>query len=411
MRYKDIWKINAYRWNLIAGMIGRLGDSIDMIGFSWMMYGLTESTFYTAVVFGVNMLPTILFQPFAGAMIEQLSKKKIIVVCDFARSFLILMVLLLYLGNKLNPLFLLFVTFFNNLLESFRMPAGTCFLADTLSKETYESGVGLYQSASRACELVGTGIAGVIISCFGIGGALVCDMIAFFLCAVIISRVYLVESNEALKVNCKESIQSTMSQLKGGIHYLISKKSVFLISIIASLINAGLVPLNSFESAYVRGSLQGSAILLSGLSLCISCGAIFGSFMFPYFHKLLNKRLLLSIGIAIGGYNIVLAGIPFCNDNMWRIIILLCCSLIIGIMSGCGSVLVASSFMVHVEKSYLARVSAIFNSVASAFLPILSFLVAFLSKRLNILPIFLGFGLIFIVIFVLLFRLKEMEEI
>lgn len=44
MRYKDIWKINAYRWNLIAGMIGRLGDSIDMIGFSWMMYGLTEST-------------------------------------------------------------------------------------------------------------------------------------------------------------------------------------------------------------------------------------------------------------------------------------------------------------------------------------------------------------------------------
>ena len=40
--YRDVWKLKAYRWNLIAGMIGRLGDSIDMIGFSWMMYGLTK---------------------------------------------------------------------------------------------------------------------------------------------------------------------------------------------------------------------------------------------------------------------------------------------------------------------------------------------------------------------------------
>lgn len=410
--YRDVWKLKAYRWNLIAGMIGRLGDSIDMIGFSWMMYGLTKSTLYTAIVFGVNMLPTIILQPFAGAMIERISKKKIIVLCDSARFVLTTFVLFLYMCNMLNPVFLLFVTFLNNLFEAFRMPAGTCFLADTLPQDMYEQGVSLNQSTSRTCELIGTGLAGVIIAGVGVKGTLFCDLLAFLICALMISRIHLTESNVADNVPINQHIKSTMIQMKEGLHYMMRKRVVLIIAITASLLNVGLVPLNSFEAAYVQGTLNGSAILLSGLSVSISCGAIIGAFLYPYLHKKIsNKWMLLSIGVILGGYNIILAGLPYVENRMWIWIGLLGSSFLLGITAGCGNVLASSSFMMHVEKEYLARASAIFSAVACSLMPVVSFVVGAVSKITDILPIFFVFGIVFILLFIYMFRIKEMDEI
>lgn len=410
--YRDVWKLKAYRWNLIAGMIGRLGDSIDMIGFSWMMYGLTKSTLYTAIVFGVNMLPTIILQPFAGAMIERISKKKIIVLCDSARFVLTTFILFLYMCDMLNPVFLLFVTFLNNLFEAFRMPAGTCFLADTLPQDMYEQGVSLNQSTSRTCELIGTGLAGVIIAGVGVKGTLFCDLLAFLICALMISRIHLTESNVADNVPIKQHIKSTMIQMKEGLHYMMRKRVVLIIAITASLLNVGLVPLNSFEAAYVQGALNGSAILLSGLSVSISCGGIIGAFLYPYLHeKISNKWMLLSIGVILGGYNIILAALPYVENRMWIWIGLLGSSFLLGITAGCGNVLASSSFMMHVEKEYLARASAIFSAVACAFMPVVSFVVGAISKITDILPIFFVFGIIFILLFIYMFRIKKMDEI
>lgn len=399
--YKDVLQLRAYRWNLIAAMIGRLGDSIDMIGFSWMMYGLTRSPFYTAIVFGINMLPTLFLQPFAGAMIERLSKKKIIVLCDILRSLLTMVVLVLYIAKHLDPVFLLLVTFLNNGFEAFRMPAGTCFLAGTLPKEKYEQGLSLYQSASRTCELIGTGLAGLLLSSYGIGLTLLIDGLAFGLSAILISQIHLVERTVDQILSLKESC----IQLKEGFSYLIKNRSLFMISIMAALINAGLVPFNSFESAYIRDSMHGSALLLSGVSFCISFGAIIGSLLYPVFRKVLsNEWLLFVCGMLIGGYNLLLAGLPSIDLEVGKILLLVMGSLIIGMGAGCGSVLVSSRVMVHAEKEYLARISSIFNAISCALVPILSLSIAFISKTANILSIFFIFGFVFIALFILLFR-------
>ena len=200
--------------------------------------------------------------------------------------------------------------------------------------------------------------------------------------------------------------------MKEGLHYMMRKRVVLIIAITASLLNVGLGPLNSFEAAYVQGTLNGSAILLSGLSVSISCGAIIGAFLYPYLHKKIsNKWMLLSIGVILGGYNIILAGLPYVENRMWIWIGLLGSSLLLGITLGCGNVLASSSFMMHVEKEYLARASAIFSAVACSLMPVVSFVVGAISKITDILPIFFVFGIIFILLFIYMFRIKEMDEI
>lgn len=60
-----------YRFVILANIISRFGDSIDSIdsiAYSWLVYGLTNSKSWLAITVGVNMIPTILFQPFGGAL-------------------------------------------------------------------------------------------------------------------------------------------------------------------------------------------------------------------------------------------------------------------------------------------------------------------------------------------------------
>lgn len=73
--YLQILKLRNYRIVLTANFINRLGDSIDMIAFTWLTFSMTQSASWSAVMFAVNQLPAVLFMPLSGAFIEGLNKK------------------------------------------------------------------------------------------------------------------------------------------------------------------------------------------------------------------------------------------------------------------------------------------------------------------------------------------------
>lgn len=199
--YRTIMHHRCFMQNLIANLINRLGDSIDMIAFSWLVYALTDSAAWSAIVLGVNILPNILIQPIAGAIVEQQPKKRVMVLCDLGRGVLTGLIILLYINQLLYPWILLVITFMNNTLESFRNPAETGFIPRILPKEDYDFGLSLNQSSARIFELIGTGIAGVILSVGGIAGAVAIDMLTFFISAFLIATIPLQEEKAEKKSN------------------------------------------------------------------------------------------------------------------------------------------------------------------------------------------------------------------
>jgi len=58
---------NFYRNNsqfvklMFANALGRFGDSIDMVAFSWLTYQITNSVAWSAVVVGVNQLVSVFY--------------------------------------------------------------------------------------------------------------------------------------------------------------------------------------------------------------------------------------------------------------------------------------------------------------------------------------------------------------
>ena len=160
--YRPLFRQREYIKLVAANVINRFGDSIDAIAFSWMMYEITKSAALMALILGLNYLPTILLQPFAGALVEHLSKKKVMVLFDIGRGVVVAVGVLFYINGMLTPAILTAMTLVISTMEAFRSPAGAAIVPKLLAPEYYKIGSALNQSASRVTELIGLAVAGEI---------------------------------------------------------------------------------------------------------------------------------------------------------------------------------------------------------------------------------------------------------
>ena len=88
-KYRVLRTQKQYLKLLLADLISRFGDSLDVIAYSWIMYEITGSEALMALIVGLNYIPTVLLQPFTGALVEKIKKKKLMVITDFLRFLLV----------------------------------------------------------------------------------------------------------------------------------------------------------------------------------------------------------------------------------------------------------------------------------------------------------------------------------
>ena len=115
----------------------------------------------------MNQLPTILIQPFAGAAVENMNKKRVMVVTDILRGFVIVCLVLLLIGGYITPWILLLFTLIISTVEAFRIPASMAAIPLLLEERYYEYGTGLNSSISTVVQLIGLGAVGAILGIFG----------------------------------------------------------------------------------------------------------------------------------------------------------------------------------------------------------------------------------------------------
>lgn len=390
--YKDLKTEKEY-WKLfVANTISRLGDSIDAIAYSWMAYEITNSASWLAIIMGVNAIPTILFQPLVGALVERINQKKLMVLTDLGRGLIVFLTALFLITGDLTAWILLIFTFLNSTLEAFRMPAGMAVYPKIISKEKYTLATSLNQSISQIAQIIGMAAAGFIIGLMGTGGAIMIDATTFIISGIILSFLNLKQSTSSEKMEL--SFKNYVIDLKEGLHYFKSHKLVLVICLLGSLMNVVVFPIGSFQAVYINDTLGLAAIALSVSSIAFSLGMALTSYLYPKMSKHITRYKLF-----LGSWGILMVllialslnGPHFIPTVIWILLFLTF------FLSGCSLALlnIAAnvSFMEHVEENYLARIGGLFNSMVMLATPIASFFFALIAKFLNISQIFLLTGI------------------
>lgn len=187
--YKDIFHQKEYMKIIIAALINRFGDAIDAVASTWIVYELTGNAAWSAIIFGLNRLPSVVVTPFAGAWVEGKDKKKIMVVTDLIRALCVGIVATGYLGGFLQAWMLVFTTLTISTVEAFRGPASVALTPHVLEKKYYEYAMSLMATLSSIIEIIGMAMAAGIIALVGTAGAIYIDMITFC-CQLLLLRRY-----------------------------------------------------------------------------------------------------------------------------------------------------------------------------------------------------------------------------
>lgn len=389
--YRQVFKQKEFMKLVIANVINRFGDSLDSIAFTWMVYSLTNSPAWSAIIFGINRIPTIFLQPFAGAMVENRNKKMIMVFMDAIRGISVSFIAILYILKLLNPWIILIMTLVISTAEAFREPAGNAVLPKILDKDYFEFGLSLNSTLSNVVELAGLAVAGAIIGLFGIQTAIFMDGATFWGSAFII---LFIQTGEEKIPREKINIQEYFHTLQSGFSYTRKNRIIMNFIMLAMVTNGILVPLNSLMAPLVKDMLKQDEYMLSVISFSLSTGMITGSAFYPYAaQKLKNRTVICLGGIILGLYylSFVISG-KFSNISELVYAICITASFITGNAVSFLTSTLRVQFMKQVDMEYMARVSAIMNSGCVCIMPVVSFAVSILTVLLPISVIFLIVG-------------------
>ncbi len=407
-KYREVLKDKEYRKLLFSNLINRFGDSVDAIAFTWLIYQITHSASWAALIYGLNILPNIIVQPLLGPVVEKMNKKRIIISTHLVRGVVISAFALMYMAGIVNPYIMMAFTLLITSIESFNLPASGAFVPQVVNKEKLAHAMSLNTSLSSAVALVGTGAAGVIVAKLGVQTAMLIDAATFFLAAAFVMAIKTVaeeemseeEKSQAENTEVKaqtanadviqnEAVEtkseSYFAMLKDGIKYVAGNRVVVNYGILIVFLNFLLVPLNSIEAPIAEEVYGLGSELLSIMGMAASTGAILGSVITPIImEKLSAKQIVITGGFTMGifMYILSLGRLVYGSVIFGGILAGLCYFM----MSAAGSVLGGSCmirFVKMCDKEYLARAGAVMGATTAAAMPLGAIIVSIASATFN----------------------------
>ncbi len=405
--YRALRSEPEYLKLVLANVVNRFGDSIDAIAFSWMMYQITASASMMALIVGLNFLPTILLQPFAGALADRLRKKPVMVWMDVGRSLLTLGSILLLVAGALTPGLLILITMSHSVLEALRGPASAAIVPKLLGEAHYDIGVALDSTLSRVTELAGLALAGGVIAWIGVSGALLIDMATFVLSAVIIALIRVREEPSAEKVN----VRAVLGGFTDGLRTIRHSPVLMALAFLGMLMNFGLVPLSVFGTPYVVDDLHMGPEMMSGMEIALVAGMALGSFLTPRLKRFKGRTQIVASGLGVSVALCLLALIPRLASQTLRLCAVLGAAAAMGVGVGVLNVVFHTAFLRLVPKEKMGAIKGMLSAVLCASMPIGSFLCSAASSALTVTQTMLIAGGFSILLYLGMLWIKPLHEV
>ena len=280
--------------------ISEVGTDVCHIGLIWLVIGTTGSATSVSLLFVMLIMPSIVFGPWAGVLVDKWNKKKVIVVTDITRG-LIALAMALSIDN-LSYLYLL--AFADFVLYAFFSPAIKTAIPRLVARENLMTANSLYMITRQGAGLIGPAVGGALIGLFGV-------QILFFLNGVSFLLSAALEMGIRMPVSGYETLDMPLrikEKFKEGLDYIKQRRVVIFVIIffaIATIPMGGLAVLNVVLFREVFNYTAEQYGLLMSMK---GAGLILGSiFMGKWGKNILEIKAIVTASFFMGLFYMALA--------------------------------------------------------------------------------------------------------
>jgi MFS family permease len=167
MNEKPLWKNKDYLILFAGQTVSNLGTSIDQLAFPLLILYFTNSPFMAGVGTAIFALPTFLFGLFAGALVDRLDRKKVMIICDVGRLIATGSIPLLAIFGYLNVYLLFLFAFAEGTFGTFFSAAETVALLRVVGQNKLTAAMSQNDASLSIASTIGPSIGGFTYQLFG----------------------------------------------------------------------------------------------------------------------------------------------------------------------------------------------------------------------------------------------------
>lgn len=340
--------------------ISTFGDMVTFLAIPMIVYSLTGSKSALSLSVLVRVIPVLLIGPFAGALVDRLDRKKIMIFSDLLRAVLTLVLILSPDKYLLTAIYA--VVFLKSLIGIFFGPAFNSSIPAIIKRGDLMSANSIFGVTGNILQFASPLVGGALITVFGPRSVLLVDMVSFIISAIALYFINIPKRQEDARRLITPRL--LLSDIGEGLKFMVNSKYLTIIMITTMITQFGQGFISPLWLPYVVEGLQRPAADFSRLVAMQGFGSVIGTTVILLIgvKKSKSYRLLYSIFTLMTGVTIFMQ-ITTLNFNIFII-----WGTLVGVfISGMG--ISTQTITQHVAKNeMLGRVSSTMNIINQVFM-------------------------------------------
>ncbi len=275
-----------------------LGSSVVQFVVIWWITVETGSALYLSAAMLAGFAPMIVLAPFAGVLVDRVSRKALIAVVDFLQALATVMLIALFSLGAISVWFVLLMLVLRSICQAFHVPAAEAIVPIMVPRDKLSRMNGLSYLLSGVMNLTGPIIGAVLLAFLRIEQALWIDP-ATFLVAII--PLLLIKIPSVRQMHEKPSFRRDLIE---GLGFIRRKRGLVPLIFTATLLNFLFMPVSTLLSYFVKFDHFGGVNELALVMAAAQAGAFIGGILMILVKEFKKKMLatMACIMIAYVGY-------------------------------------------------------------------------------------------------------------
>ncbi len=168
--------MKAFILVVVGQIVSMLGSAMTTFALSLWAWEVTGRATALSLTVLAGFAPTIFLCPIAGALVDRWNRKIVMMLSDLAAAVATLVLLLLYLGDRLQLGHLYAANAFIGVFAAFQFPAFSAAITTLVPKAQYGRANGLMWLAGPTANVFGPILAAMLVGVVGTAGVMIIDL-------------------------------------------------------------------------------------------------------------------------------------------------------------------------------------------------------------------------------------------
>ncbi|MEO7275236.1 MAG: MFS transporter, partial [Vicinamibacterales bacterium] len=243
-----------------------VGTWMQQVAQSWLVYELTQSSFYLGLDYFFGQLPILLFTVLGGVIADRHDRRLLILGSQYVQMANAFLLALLVLTQHVVVWQILVLSFVTGMAQAFGGPAYQSLVPTLVHKKDLPNAIALNSIQFNLARVFGPLLSSTTIAAFGAAACFGLNGLSFLV--VIVALMSL--SVKHLPPTDRKPI---LEEMKGGFTYARSEPSIIAITVLASMTTFLALPLLTFLPVFAREVFHGDVGTYSRMMSVSGAGA------------------------------------------------------------------------------------------------------------------------------------------